>query len=83
MKPAVIFTNKISVDLMNWLKKHSVSTKKTKRAIIEEALSNYRDEVIRSHMVEDFKRAAKDPEIVGMAEEGMSVYLEQLKRFDV
>lgn len=68
---------------MNWLKQHSNKTNTTKRAIIEKALSNYRDEVMRAKMVADFKRASKDPEIVSMAEEGMSDYLEQLKSCDL
>jgi hypothetical protein len=83
MKSAVVFTNKMSVDLMNWLKKHSAKTKKTKRSIIEAALEEYRIKHKKLEMAEGFKRAAKDPEIMAMAEEGFQDYNEQLKRFDI
>lgn len=83
MNKSVIFTNKMSSDLMSWLNKYSVKAKKTKREVIEEALEDLRIKERKREMAEGFKRAAQDPEIMVMAEEGLVDYNEQLKRFGI
>ena len=83
MHKSVIFTNKMSGDLMNWLNKYAMKTKKTKREIIEEALEDLRIKEKKREMAEGFKRASKDPEIMAMCEEGWEDYNEQLKRFGI
>ena len=36
----------------------------------------------KNDLIKSFKRAAKDPEMLEIAEEGMENYLEMLKRFE-
>ncbi|NIA02456.1 MAG: CopG family transcriptional regulator [Nitrospirae bacterium] len=68
---------------MSWLSNYSQKKKKTKRAVIEEALKDYQEKIRKEDLQETFKRAAKDSEIIGMAEEGMDDYEEQLNALGV
>lgn len=80
MSKAVVFTNKMSLNLMNWLQEHSEKTKKSKREILETALNKYRHETIQKDLTEDFKRAKKDKEMMALADEGLNEYEEQLTK---
>lgn len=82
MKTSVIFTNKLNSKLMNWVNSYSKEQGITKRELIESALEEYQVKIIKEKMAESFKRAAKDPEMLEMAEEGMDDYFEMLKKYD-
>jgi hypothetical protein len=68
------FTSTISPHLLSWVSKHAQETKKTRRLILEEALTKYRAEEIRQKMKTDFTRASKDKEILDLSEWGMDDY---------
>ena len=78
MRSAIVFTSTLSAGLMSWLSNYSKKKNKTKRAIIEQALKVYQEKVRKDELKESFKRAAKDSEMVEMADEGMDDYEEQL-----
>ena len=81
MKSAAIFTSTISFEILNWLKSYAHQKKMTQRKVLEEALNAYRHEMKRKNMAASFKKAAKDREIIDLAEEGLGDYLDQLKSF--
>lgn len=83
MKKAVVFTNKLTPRLMDWVNSYSKEKGITKRELIEEALEEYQEKIIKEKMAESFKRAAKDPEMLEMAEWGMDDYAEQLRKMDL
>jgi len=78
MRSAIVFTSTLSAGLMSWLSNYARKENKTKRAIIEQALKVYQEKVRKEELRETFKRAAKDSEMVKMADEGMDDYEEQL-----
>ena len=78
MKSTIVFTSTLSSNLMAWITNYANKEKTTKRAIIEQALKVYQEKIRKDELKETFKRAAKSPEIVKMAEEGMDDYEEQL-----
>ncbi|MBI2634591.1 CopG family transcriptional regulator [Candidatus Peregrinibacteria bacterium] len=66
---------------MHWLDDTAKKRKSTKKQIIVEALVQYKVNAKKAEFTAGFKRAAKDPEMLTMAEEGMDDYLNQLKSF--
>lgn len=75
---SITFTNNMSPDLMQWMEKYSAQKKLTKRAVMEAALTEFREGLRRADYAESFKRASSDPEMKSMAEEGLGDYLKQL-----
>lgn len=75
---SVTFTNNMSPDLMQWMEKYSAREKLTRRAVLEKALTEFRERVRRREYEESFKRASLDPEMKNMAEESLGDYLKQL-----
>ena len=73
MKTAT-FTSTISPQLLNWMKEYSQKTNQTRRTILENALTQYKEEEIRQKMRADFKRASADKETVDLSEWGMDDY---------
>lgn len=53
-----------------------------KNKIIEKAISKYLGDLKRQAYIDSYKRAAGDPELLSIAEEGMGDYLAQLKKWD-
>ena len=49
-----------------------------KNKLIEKALRIYLDQLNRAEYVKSYKQAAKDDDIMAIAEEGMEDYLQQL-----
>jgi 5'-deoxynucleotidase YfbR-like HD superfamily hydrolase len=80
---SAVFTSTLSPALLDWLRGYSKEKGKTKRAILEEALVRYRRQEEKKAFAKSFKRAAKDPEMLIMAEEGLADYLEQIKRLEL
>ncbi len=72
----VSFTSTISPELIAWLDMEAKRQKRTRRDLLEEALIALK----RTKMREGFARAAKDKDIVEMAEWGMDDYSEMLAR---
>ena len=75
---SIIFTNNLSSDLMRWMEKYSANQKITKRAVLEKALTEFRESVRRKEYADSFKRASLDMDMKNMAEDGMDDYFEQL-----
>lgn len=70
------FTSTISPALIHWLDAEAKKAKRTRRDMLEEALIAFK----RIKMREGFLRAAKDADIVEMAEWGMDEYSKMLSR---
>jgi len=54
----------------------------TRRAVLEKALTEFRNGVRRKEYADSFKRASLDPEMKDITEEGLEDYLKQLIRLD-
>ena len=74
MKTTASFTSTISPELIAWVDKRAQSQKRTRRAVLEEALKSYRHDAMRSVLKEGFARAAHDADMLELAEWGMSDY---------
>ena len=72
----VTFTSTISPTLLEWVDSVAKREKRTRRHVLEQALVAFK----RTRMREGFARAAKDADIVEMAEWGMDEYSEMLVR---
>lgn len=81
MSSQISYTSTLPASLMKWLTQISMQHKTTKKAIIVHALSLYQDECKKKELAAGFRRAAQDPEILAMADEGLEDSLEQLKNF--
>jgi len=75
MKTAT-FTSTISPQLLNWMKEYADQTNQTRRTILENALTQYKEEEIRQKMQADFKQATADIETLDLSEWGMDDYSE-------
>ena len=73
------FTSSLPSDLLQNL--DSVARKKgvPKNRIIERALRVYLDQLKRAEYVRSYKKAGNDEEIMAIAEEGMTEYLQDLE----
>ena len=73
------FTSSLPSDLLQNL--DSVARKKgvPKNRIIERALRIYLDQLKRAEYVRSYRKAGKDDEIMAIAEEGMTEYLQDLE----
>jgi predicted transcriptional regulator len=74
MKKTKTFTSTIDPDILAWVDENAKAKKTTRRAILEEAIRNYKQEIERSALREGLKRAAEDPDMVELAEWGMDDY---------
>ena len=70
----VTFTSTISPDLNRWLAAYAKQTDRTRRAVLEDALKQYRVHNIKERMREDFVIASADPDTVDLTEWGMADY---------
>ena len=69
------FTSTISPTLISWLDAEARREKRTRRDVLEEAIITLK----RAKMREGFSRAAKDADIIEMAEWGMDEYSRTLR----
>jgi len=74
MKTTASFTSTISPELIAWVDKRARSQKRTRRAVLEEALKNYQRDAMKNVLKEGFARAARDADILELAEWGMDDY---------
>jgi len=76
-----IITTSLSEKLVKWIEQTATFEKVHKKTIIEKALQNYQEEYKKKQLTKMFQEASKDKDIVGMAEENMSDYFNQIKIF--
>ena len=74
MKTTTTFTSTISPELIKWVDKIAKTKKRTRRAVLEEAVKRYQRELVTASLKEGFERAARDPEILELAEMGVGDY---------
>ncbi len=77
MKTAT-FTSTIAPELITWVDSRARLEKRTRRAVLEDALKSYQREVVRQQLREGFARVAKD-EMIELAEWGMEDYARVVK----
>jgi ribosomal protein L10 len=82
MSKKVTYTSTLPEDLMLTVNDYSAKYKVSKNKVVEKALRQFFFELKRKEFSEGFKRAAKDPEVVELAEMGMDDYFEMLERYD-
>lgn len=80
MKTTASFTSTISPELIAWVNKHARTQKRTRRAILEEALKNYQRDAIRNILKKGFERAARDADMLELTEWGMDDYKRLMSR---
>ena len=78
MKTIATFTSTIAPEVIAWVDKVARDKKKTRRAILEEAVAAYKRDLTRVSLIEGFKRAAGDPEMLELAEMGVGDYARML-----
>ena len=66
-------------DVLNMLRRQAEKLSVPKNRIIEKALRIYIDQLNRAEYVKSYKEAAKDADIMSIAEEGMEDYLKQME----
>lgn len=74
MKTTTSFTSTISPELIAWVDKRARMQKRTRRAVLEEALKNYQRMATKDILKEGFARAARDADMIELAEWGMDDY---------
>ncbi len=74
MKTTASFTSTISPELIAWLDRRARIEKRTRRAILEEAVKSYQREAVKRSLKNGFERAARDEGLLELVEWGMSDY---------
>lgn len=74
------FTSTIEPDLIEWIDKRARAEKKTRRAVLEEAVRRYKHEATSKTLKEGFVRAACNLDVIELAEWGMDDYVEMTSR---
>jgi Ribbon-helix-helix domain len=72
------FTSTLPDDLLQSLRERADQLAIPMNKLIEKALKIYLDQLNRAEYVKSYKVAAKDQDIMAIAEEGMEEYLKQL-----
>jgi predicted transcriptional regulator len=73
------FTSTLPDDLILLLNEKANKLSMPKNKLIERALRIYLDHLNRAEYIRSYKELDNDPDILGMAEEGMDDYLKQLE----
>ena len=74
------FTSTISPELIAWLDRRAKAQKRTRRALLEEAILRYKQDSVRFSLKVGFARAARDPDMLELAEWGIDEYAHQTAR---
>jgi predicted transcriptional regulator len=82
MNATTVITTTISPKILSWVNQFAKKYARSRRAIIEEALQRYRNEMKRQDLIASFQRAAKDAEMLELADQGLSDYLDQLSSLE-
>lgn len=80
MKNTASYTSTLPSELMLQLNEFSEKLKIPKNKLIEVSLKKYFEELRRREFSEGFKRAAQDPEMQEMADEGLADYTQMLDK---
>ena len=72
-------TTTLPDDVLDMLRRQAEKLSVPKNRIIEKALRIYIDQLNRAEYVKSYKEAAKDADIMSLAEEGMEDYLQQME----
>jgi len=72
------FTSSLPDDLLKLLDEKAKMLSVPKNKLIEKALRIYLDQINRAEYAKSYRRAASDEDVITIAEEGMSDYLNQL-----
>ena len=78
MKTTTTFTSTIAPELIKWVDSVAKAKKRTRRAVLEEAVKTYKRELTREYLRKGFERVANDPEILELAEMGIGDYARML-----
>ncbi len=76
------FTSSLPDKLLKELADTAKDLKLPKNKLIEKALEYYLDQIKRASYAKSFQRAAKDPEMLLMAEEGLEDYFRILDELE-
>lgn len=74
------FTSTLPDELLRLLSEKAKALSQPKNRLIENALRLYLEHLEKAEYIKSFKQAASDDEILSIAEEGMSGYLDQLEK---
>ena len=74
------FTSSLPDDLLDQLSKKAKELNIPKNKLIEKALSIYLDQLNRAAYVKSYKKMAKDTDLLDIAEEGMTDYLQEIEQ---
>lgn len=74
METTAKFTSTISPKLIAWVDNRARVQKRTRRVILEEAIKSYQRDAMKNALREGFARAARDADILELAEWGMDDY---------
>ncbi len=80
METTTKFTSTISPKLIAWVDRRARSQKRTRRTILEEAIKGYQRDAMKKVLREGFVRAARDADILELAEWGMDDYRQLVGR---
>ena len=72
------FTSNLPDDLLEKLSQKAKELNLPKNELLERALRIYLDQLTRVEYKRSYKRAAIDPDLLELAEEGMEDYLQQI-----
>ena len=74
------YTSTLPDEILQQLSTKAKKLSIPKNKIIERALSIYIDQLNKAEYIQSYKRAAKDDDILSIAEEGMEDYFNQLEK---
>ena len=76
------FTSTLPESLFEQLNQQAKKLQVPKNRLIQKALSVYLDQLERAEYIRSFKKYKDDEDLLLIAEEGMTDYLQQLKNID-
>lgn len=82
MSAPITYTSTLSPQLMIWLDAYAAQAGMSKKAVIEEALTRYQIQIKKEKMIQMFKEASGDPEMLDLAESGLGDYSQQLNSYE-
>ncbi len=82
MKSTITFTTTLSPKLMEFLRAESKKEQTTIREIIEKALKKYQTETKKAELAEAYREIADDPEMIELAEMGISDFNEMINQLE-
>lgn len=74
------YTSTLSDHLLKKLAEKSKALSVPKNKLIERALKLYLEHLEKAEYIKSYKQAAKDDDILSMAEEGMADYLKEIEK---